>query len=187
MSSGVGIAVRAGAVTAYPHPNQPYYNKIGRNMALQVAGIARIGGYGHECYRPYVIADDSGKLDPHMKKLWEVSRHTCDMQMELSVEGVTCSHVAYEIHKYQVKKGVGQYVYHRPAHGAGTEGHQSPYIALGDYTMLRKNMCFSEEPGLYDPEHGCGFNWSDTIVVGTESGWRMSRVPYSEQWCWIRL
>ena len=40
------------------------------------------------------------------------------------------------------------------AHGAGSEGHQSPYIALGDYTMLRRNMCFSEEPGLYDPENG---------------------------------
>ena len=44
--------------------------------------------------------------------------------------------------------------------------------------MLQKNMCFSEEPGLYDPEHGCGFNWSDTVVAGAKSGYRMSRVPY---------
>ena len=46
---------------------------------------------------------------------------------------------------------------------------------------------FSEEPGLYDPETGCGFNWSDTIVVGRKSGWRMSRVPYTKEWCWIRI
>jgi Xaa-Pro aminopeptidase len=185
--SGVGIGVRAGAVTGYPHPNQPYYNRIGRNMALQVAGIARVGGYGHECYRPYIIADGSGKFDAHMQKLWEVSLHCCDMQMKLSVEGVTCSHVAYEIHKYQLEQGVEKYVYHRPAHGAGVEGHQAPYLALGDYTMMRRNMCFSEEPGLYDPAGGCGFNWSDTVVVGLESGYRMSRVPYTKQWCWIKL
>ena len=185
--SGVGIGVRAGAVTGVPHPNQPYYNRIGKGMALQVAGGARIGGYGHENYRPFIIADSSGQFDPHMQRLWEISKHTCDMQMELSVEGVTCSHVAYQIHKYQVEQGVQDYIYHRPAHGAGTEGHQSPYIALGDFTMLERNMTFSEEPGLYDPENGCGFNWSDTIVVGSKSGYRMSRVPYSKEWCWITL
>lgn len=184
---GVRIGVRAGPVTAYPHPNQPYFNRIGKNMALQVAGIARIGGYGHENYRPFILADSQGKFDPHMRKLWEVSKNCCDMQMKLSVEGVTCSHVAYRIHKYQVTQGVESYVYHRPAHGAGVEGHQSPYLALGDYTMMRRNMCFSEEPGLYDPKHGCGFNWSDTVVVGKKSGYRMSRVPYSEEWCWLKL
>jgi Xaa-Pro aminopeptidase len=109
------------------------------------------------------------------------------MQVELSLEGRTCSDVAFEIHRYQLAQGVQKYVYHRPAHGEGVEGHQSPYIALGDHTMLRRNMCFSEEPGLYDPEHGCGFNWSDTVVVGVKSGYRMSRVPYSEEWCWLKL
>lgn len=185
--SGVRIGVRAGPVTAVPHPNQPYYNRLGRGMALQVAGIAQVGGYGHELYRPFIIADENGKFDPHMQKLWRVSRHCCDMQRDLSVEGVTCSQVAYQIHKYQVAEGVQEFVYHRPAHGAGVEGHQAPWLALGDYTMMRKNMCFSEEPGLYDPEAGCGFNWSDTVVVGEDSGYRMSHVPYSEQWCWITL
>ncbi|MBI4161719.1 MAG: aminopeptidase P family protein [Acidobacteria bacterium] len=187
VGSGVGIGVRAGPVTAYPHPNQPFFNRIGRGMALQVAGIARIGGYGHECYRPFVIADAAGAFDPHMQRLWQVSRECCDMQVELSVEGVTCSSVAYRIHKHQVEQGVEKFVYHRPAHGAGTEGHQAPYLALGDHTMLRRNMCFSEEPGLYDPEKGCGFNWSDTVVVGEKSGYRMSRVPYTEEWCWIKI
>jgi len=53
--------------------------------------------------------------------------------------------------------------------------------------VLQKNMCFSEEPGLFDPESGCGFNWSDTVVTGAKSGYRMSRVPYSKEWCWIKL
>jgi Xaa-Pro dipeptidase len=187
VGAGVEIAVRVGPVTGYPHPNQPYFNRIGRGMALQVSGGASVGGYGHENYRAFIIADQAGNFDPHMQKLWEVSKTCCDMQVESSIDGVTCSSVAYRIHKYQVEQGVQKYVYHRPAHGAGVEGHQSPYIALGDHTMLRRNMCFSEEPGLYDPEKGCGFNWSDTVVVGVKSGYRMSRVPYSKEWCWIKL
>ncbi len=187
VGAGIEIAVRVGPLTAYPHPNQPYYNRIGRGAALQVSGGATIGGYGGENYRAYILADASGNFDPHMRKLWEVSQHTCDMQVDLSVQGRTCSDVAYEIHKYQAAQGVQKYVYHRPGHGEGVEGHQSPYLSLGDHTMLRRNMCFSEEPGLYDPEHGCGFNWSDTVVVGAKSGYRMSRVPYSKEWCWLKL
>ncbi len=187
VASQVGIYVRAGAVTGYPHPNQPWYNRIGRGMALQVAGGCSVGGYGGENYRAFILADAAGDYDAHMRKLWEVSQRTCDVQRDLSVEGVTCSSVAYAIHKYQAEQGVAKYVYHRPAHGSGVEGHQSPYIALGDHTMLRRGMCFSEEPGLYDPERGCGFNWSDTVVVGQKTGWRMSRVPYSQEWCWIRI
>ena len=53
--------------------------------------------------------------------------------------------------------------------------------------MLKGNMCFSEEPGLYDPENGCGFNWSNTIVVGRKTGYRMSRVLYSKEWCWMKI
>jgi Xaa-Pro aminopeptidase len=187
VGAGIGIGVRVGPLTAYPHPNQPYFNRIGRNMALQVAGGASIGGYGGENYRAYIIADAAGGFDAQMRKLWEVSKATCDMQVELSVEGRTCSDVAYEIHKYQVAQGVQKYIYHRPGHGEGVEGHQPPYLALGDHTMLRKNMCFSEEPGLYDPEHGYGFNWSDTVVVGTKAGYRMSFVPYDKEWCWLKL
>jgi Xaa-Pro dipeptidase len=183
----IDIEIRAGAVTGYPHPNQPWFNRIDRGMALQVSGGCAIGGYGGENYRAFILADASGNYDAHMRKLWEVSQKTCDMQRDLSAEGVTCSTVAYAIHKYQVEQGVAKYVYHRPGHGEGVEGHQWPYIALGDHTMLRQGMCFSEEPGLYDPEKGCGFNWSDTIVVAKKGGYRMSRVPYTKEWCWIRL
>lgn len=187
VGTAIGIEVRVGPVTAYPHPNQPYFNRIARNTALQVSGGASIGGYGGENYRAYILSDAAGGFDAHMRKLWEVSQRSCDMQVELSVEGSTCSHVAREILAFQLEQGVQKYIYHRPAHGEGVEGHQPPYIALGDYTMLRRNMCFSEEPGLYDTEHGYGFNWSDTVVVGRKSGYRMSRVPYSKEWCWLKI
>jgi len=70
VKSGVEIGVRAGPVTAYPHPNQPYFNRIGYDMPLQVSGDASIGGYGGENYRMYIIASKSGEFDPHMRKLW---------------------------------------------------------------------------------------------------------------------
>ncbi|HKV23555.1 MAG TPA: M24 family metallopeptidase [Candidatus Acidoferrum sp.] len=187
VSSRVEIDCRVGPLCAYPHPNQPRFNRIQRNMPLQVDGDAYIGGHGGENYRMYILADDAGKFDEHMQMMWEVSEHTCDMQVELQKEGSTCSSVAYAIHKYQVEQGMQDFIYHRPAHGEGSEGHQPPYMSLGDYTVLKKGMCFSEEPGLYDPRSGVGFNWSDQVVTGVKSGYRMSRVPYSKEWCWLKI
>src|SRR5262245_38856811 len=68
VGTSIGIGVRVGPLTAYPHPNQPLYNRITRGAALQVEGGASIGGYGGENYRAFIIADAAGKFDPHMSK-----------------------------------------------------------------------------------------------------------------------
>jgi Xaa-Pro dipeptidase len=180
----IEIGCRVGRSTAYPHPNQFLHNKITRGQALQIEGGVHIAGCGGELYRAFFIHP----LTEQMKKLWTVSRDCCLMQKEESIAGVTCSTVAYKIHKYQVKNGVAPNIYHRPAHGEGWEGHQKPYLSLGDYTMLEPGMCFSVEPGLYDPEHGIGSNFSDNFVVQSEGPARqMSRLPWSEDWCLVKL
>src|SRR6267143_71741 len=180
----IEVGCRTGRSTAYPHPNQFQHNKVARGQALQIEGGVNIAGCGGELYRAMFIHP----LTEQMKKLWTVSRDCCLIQKEESIAGVTCSTVAYKIHKYQVKNGVAPYIYHRPAHGQGWEGHQPPYLALGDTTMLEPGMNFSVEPGLYDPEHGIGSNFSDAFVVQAEGPSRqMSRLPWSEEWCLVQL
>jgi Xaa-Pro aminopeptidase len=181
----IGISCRTGVGTAYPHPNQFHHNRIQKGQALQIAGGVGIGGCGGELYRAFLLAP----WTDHQKKVWTVSRDSCLMQKDLSREGVACSTVAYEIHKHQVREGVQKYVYHRPAHGMGMEGHQPPYLALGDYTMLEPGMVFSVEPGLYDPDNGFGVNFSDGFVVqaGGKPSLQMSRLPWSEEWCLVKL
>ncbi|MBZ6377712.1 peptidase M24 [Pacificimonas flava] len=180
----VGVSVRAGQPTGYPHPNQFYYNRVERGQALQVAGVVRIGGCGGELYRPYMI----GPRTAHMEKLWTAARDACLMQKDLSRKGTLCSDVAYEIHKFQVGEGVQDYIYHRPAHGEGMEGHQPPYLSLGDHTVLDTGMMFSVEPGLFDPVTGTGANFSDGFIVREEGpSLQMSRLPWSEEWAWIDI
>ena len=180
----IGVDCRTGRSTAYPHPNQFQHNKVARGQALQIAGVVNIAGCGGELYRAMAIHP----VTDQMKKIWTISRDCCQIQKEESIAGVTCSMVAYKVHKYQVANGVAPYIYHRPAHGQGWEGHQPPYLALGDYTMLEPGMCFSVEPGLYDPEHGIGANFSDGFVVEpTGPSRQMSRLPWSEDWCFLKL
>jgi Xaa-Pro aminopeptidase len=179
----VDLGVRSGPGTAYPHPNQFHHNRIRKGDALQVAGVVKIGGYGGELYRAYQIAP----WDAYREKVWEVHTDCCRIQAEESAAGVTCSYVAKRVHDHQVKNGMARHVYHRPAHGEGSEGHQPPYIALGDHTMLEEGMTFSNEPGLYVPEQGFGYNHSDNVLVTKDRGVPMGSVPATKEWCFLTL
>jgi Xaa-Pro aminopeptidase len=179
----VDIGVRTGIGTAYPHPNQFHHNRIKKGDALQVAGVVTIGGCGGELYRGYQVEPWTNERE----KMWQVHTNSCLIQAEESAAGVTCSLVAKKVHDYQVKNGMAKYIYHRPAHGQGWEGHQPPYIALGDHTMLEEGMMFSNEPGLYAPDLGFGYNHSDVVLVGAKKGLQLAQVPYSKEWCTLKI
>jgi Xaa-Pro aminopeptidase len=188
--SAVGIDVtshyvRAGVASAYPHPNQFFYNKVERGQTVYVNTNILLGGLGGECYRNYLIAPWTGEQE----RMWEVVAETIQIQEEESKAGAVCSDIAARIHQHQVDAGMAEYVYHRPAHGQGQffVGHQPPFIALGDYTRLEENMTFSMEPGLYNAAAGIGINPSDNLRVTADRGVRFSSVPFSKEWSFLSL
>ncbi len=46
---------------------------------------------------------------------------------------------------------------------------------------------FSNEPGLYAPDLGFGYNHSDLVLVTKKSGLQMGSVPSTKEWCFLRL
>jgi Xaa-Pro dipeptidase len=183
----VGVSLRfgcrAGVATAYPHPNQFFYARIRRGDAVQIAAVITIGGYGGEGYRALHIEP----MTDHHRKLWDVHTEMVLKQQELSKAGVRCQEVAEKVLEIAVRARLERYVYHRPAHGQGMEGHQAPYIAPGDDTILEEGMMFSNEPGLYDPENGFGYNHSNCVLVTRERGVALNQTPLTREWCWLKL
>ncbi len=187
--AGVGVDVgfycRTGQGTAYPHPNQFFYQKIARGDALQIAAGVRIGGYGGEGYRAMQIAGPGVGGLHH--KLWDVHTAMTLEQQKLMKAGTPCNHVAEGVLKLAREAGLEKFVYHRPAHGEGSEGHQAPWMALGDTTVLLENMTFSNEPGLYSPADGFGYNHSNHVRVTKTGGEQMNQTPLTREWCWIKI
>jgi len=188
--SAVGIEVtsnyvRAGVASAYPHPNQFFHQKLERGQTMYVNCDIKLGGMGGECYRNYLI----GPWTAEQERMWEVVAETIQIQEEESRPGAVCSDIAAKIHQHQVDAGMADYIYHRPAHGQGQffSGHQPPFIALGDYSVLEENMTFSMEPGLYDSARGIGINPSDNLRVTGERGIRFSSVPFSKEWSFLEV
>ena len=182
----IGIGCRTGKGTAYPHPNQFHHNRIKKGDSLQISGNVRIGGYGGEIYRYYQIAP----WDAHREKVWEVVTETVHIQERESKAGVTCGEVAEKCHRYQVSQGkdIQKLLYQRIGHGSGMEGHQFPYIALGNTEVLEEGMMFSVEPGLFDPENGFGYNPSDNLLMTKTKGvLQGASVPYTKEWMFLKL
>jgi Xaa-Pro dipeptidase len=184
---GVGIdmwvSCRAGATTAYPHPNQFYYHRIQKGDAIQLVGFVHIGGYVGEGYR----ALQTHPMSDLQKRVWEVHTRMTELQIELCIAGTPCNYIARRVLNLAKDAGMEEFLYHRPAHGVGMEGHQPPCVSLGDETILQEGMVLSNEPGLYSPKHGWGYNHSNTILVGKEKGVLLNKVPMTKEWCWLDI
>jgi Xaa-Pro aminopeptidase len=177
--------VRTGKATAYPHPNQFFYSKIEKGAPVYVNTDILLGGLGGECYRNYLVAP----FDPQHEKMWQVVADSALLLREEVRPGKTCSEVAYQIHDFQIQNGMQEFIYHRPCHGQGQfyVGHQPPFIALGDDSVIEPGMTFSVEPGLYDSERGIGVNPSDLLLVLEDATVFLSSIPFTREWGFLTL
>jgi len=58
----------------------------------------------------------------------------------------------------------------------GLEGHEAPFLDIGDDTVLRPGMVLSVEPGLYVSGLG-GFRHSDTILIKEDGAEILNKYP----------
>jgi Xaa-Pro aminopeptidase len=188
--SAVGIEVtgnyvRAGVATAYPHPNQFFHTKLQRGQPVYVNCDILLGGFGGEGYRNYIITPST----PAHDRMWQVVAETVQIMVEETKPGAVCSEIAQKVHAHQIKAGMQDFIYHRPGHGQGTnfEGHQPPFLALGDDTVVQEGMTFSVEPGLYDAQRGIGINPSDRLLVQQNRGVLLSSIPFTKEWSYLTL
>jgi Xaa-Pro aminopeptidase len=121
------------------------------------------------------------------KRVWEVHTEMTKLQAKLSRSGLQCNQITSEVLKLPRDAGLEEYLHHRPSHGIGMEGHQAPYLSLGDETKAKQGMILSNERGLYNPQEGWGYNHSNTVLVGAEEGHILNRTPLTRDWCWITI
>ena len=174
---GVGVAppfgglVPFGRRSAFPHA-VPSKDVLKKGDALILSFGAQIGGYNVECERSFSV----GKPTDYAKRLYDAMLAAHDTGAAALKEGAVAEDVDKQALQQIRKAGFEQFLRHRTGHGIGLEGHESPWIAEGDKTVLRPGMTFSCEPGVYDPNFG-GFRHSDTVVVRKDKGEILNRYP----------
>jgi Xaa-Pro dipeptidase len=174
---GVGISppfgglVPFGRRSAFPHA-VPSKERLKSGDALILSFGAQVGGYNVECERSFTV----GRPSDRAKRLFEAMLAAHDVGAENLKEGAIAEEVDRKSLEEIRKAGFEKFLKHRTGHGIGLEGHESPWIAEGDRTVLKQGMTLSCEPGVYDPDWG-GFRHSDTVVVRKDKGEILNRYP----------
>ena len=174
---GVGVEppfgglVPFGKRSAFPHA-VPSKDTLQPGDALILSLGAQVGGYNVECERSFVV----GKPTDYAKKLYDAMLAAHDTAAENLKEGAIAEQVDKQSLDQIRKAGFEKFLKHRTGHGIGLEGHESPWIAEGDKTVLKEGMTFSCEPGVYDPNWG-GFRHSDTVIVRKDKGEIINKYP----------
>lgn len=166
-----GSLVPFGKRSAFPHA-VPSKDRLKKGDALILSYTCQVGGYAVECERSFSV----GRPTDYAKRLFDAMLAAHDTGVENLKEGA----IAEEVDKKSLdqirKAGFEKFLKHRTGHGIGLEGHEAPWIAEGDKTVLKEGMTFSCEPGVYDPDWG-GFRHSDTVVVRKEKGEVLNKYP----------
>lgn len=151
--------VHSGPRAALPH-GAPIDRKPLRGEPL-IAGIgASVGGYHAESGATFIIGEPTGD---RMRVLQAAA--DCDSAaIEALRAGRTCASVNEAALSVLKDAGLSDAIRHRIGHGMGIEGHEAPWLAPGDETILVPNMVFSNEPGIYRPDND-GYRTISTMIV----------------------
>jgi Xaa-Pro aminopeptidase len=155
----VGFRGQVGANSAIPHSVYSR-KKIRKGDVLITEAGVEIGGYTSELERTVFV----GKPSQRSRKYFDAMLKAQDAAFAKFRAGIPCSSVDKAAHDAIEKLGLGEAVRHHTGHGIGLEGHEPPWLDLGDRTIIRAGMVFSCEPGLYVPGYA-GFRHSDTLSV----------------------
>ena len=160
---GAGFRGQVGSMSAIPHSMSTKRLIVEGDVLVTGAG-ADVGGYSCELERTMVV----GKPTEKQRKYFGVMVEAQEAAMKAFGPGRKCSEVDKAATRIIRKMGYGTFLRHHTGHGLGLEGHEPPWLDVGDDTVMKPGMVFSCEPGIYEPGFG-GFRHSDTVVI-TEDG-----------------
>jgi Xaa-Pro dipeptidase len=158
-----------GPNTAFPHGTRTVRN-LQKGDNVLVDGGCSIEGFSADITRTVVF----GKPSDRQRKVWNAVKKAQTAALKACRPGVACEEVDKAARKVIENAGFGpgyKYFTHRLGHGIGMEGHEYPYLVLGNKLKLEPGMTFSNEPGIYIYGE-FGVRTEDCMVV-TKDGARL--------------
>ena len=170
---------QVGPYSATPHGSiQP--QKIKEGTIVLMDGGCSVEGYASDISRTFVL----GKPTAKMNKIFEIVYRAQSAALAAARPGAECQSVDAAARKVVIDAGYGpgfKYFTHRVGHGMGLDGHEWPYLVPGNATVVRANMTFSDEPGIYLPGE-FGVRIEDDMHVTTDGAELLTpRSPSLEQ------
>lgn len=161
-----GALVLFGPSSALPHGTREA-QVLREGVGVLIDGGTSVEGYQSDVTRTSVL----GRPPEKLQRAFEIVRRAQDAALAAALAGNECGSVDDAARKVVADAGFGpgyKYFTHRVGHGLGMDGHEAPYLAHGNRTVLNPGMTFSNEPGIY-VVGDYGLRLEDDMVIA-ESG-----------------
>lgn len=166
-----GFRGQIGEMSAIPHSMST--KRMIRKGDVIIAEVAvDVGGYSCELERTMIVGEPS----PKQKHYFGIMIAAQDAAFEAFKPGTKCSEIDQATINVFKKAGLINLVEHHAGHGLGLEGHERPWLDIGNNQPLSAGMILSCEPGIYEIGFG-GFRHSDTILITEEGKEQMTYYP----------
>lgn len=153
------IIVASGPNAAMPHA-RPSERAIGTGEPIILDFGARIAGYCSDFTRTICLGEpDTTLLKVHTIVLG--AQLTAMATMEAGITGERADQLARTV---ITEGGYTEAFGHGLGHGVGLDVHESPRLGVRSTDVLRQDMTFTVEPGIYIPGWG-GVRIEDTVVM----------------------
>ena len=153
--------VAFGAHAAVPH-HETGLTKLAFGDEILIDFGCRVNGYCSDITRTFLFGDD-GKHEEFKKAYAAVltAHNLVNENLKSGMTGKAGDAIARE---YLKSQGLGELFTHSLGHGIGLNVHEAPAVSPRSDAVLKDNMVFSDEPGVYKAGE-FGIRIEDTITL----------------------
>ncbi len=166
------VIVASGPNSAMPHA-RPTEKKLNMGDLVIIDWGGEANGYFSDMTRTLLIKGDNINKK---KEIYQVVLEANNRAISQVLAGVRSKDVDLSAREVIKKGGYGEFFGHGTGHGVGIQVHESPRITWSKREVIKENMVFTIEPGIYVPGHG-GVRIEDMIVVKPDSHEVLTTLP----------
>jgi Xaa-Pro aminopeptidase len=154
-----GFRGQIGEMSAIPHALATK-RMIRKGDVIGTGASADVGGYSCELERTLIFDKPTAK----QKRYFNVMVKAQEAAFNAFKPGSRCSDIDKATFAVFKNAGLAHLVLHHSGHGLGLEGHEPPFLDVGNDQPLQAGMIVSCEPGIYEFGYA-GFRHSDTVLI----------------------
>jgi len=136
------------------HSSHPHHKNQNRTIKMDEPIVIDMGvdfsGYKSDLTSTFF----PGKIPENFKRIYNTVKNVQKKCEEFAKAGIAAS----EVHKLAVsifeEAKLSKYFIHGLGHGVGIEVHENPVLSPKSKEILKNNMIFTIEPGIYIPKSG---------------------------------
>lgn len=166
------IIVASGSNSAMPHA-KPTEKRLSSGDLVVIDWGGEANSYFSDITRTLLM---NGNNVSRKKRVYQIVLKANKMAISQVMPGVRSEAVDLSAREVIKKKGYGEFFGHGTGHGVGLQVHESPRITWNRGEIIKEDMVFTIEPGIYVPGVG-GVRIEDMVMVIKNGHEVLTRLP----------